>query len=361
MRRRGLRQRVLLSTVAAAALACSTQVAPAAADFKLATPPDGSVYHAAYPEFRGSEDHVRTRYVSRFERLAGKDVAWAYFSNNWTKGINFPATAVARINAAGTVPFIRLMARSDFDEGGPDERYTMARILSGEFDAELTAWGQAAAAQPTPLLVEFGTEVNGFWFPWNGRWNGAGETAGYGDPLQPDGPERFRDAFRRVHDLIEGAGAHNVTWFWHVDDDGWPKTPWNTIASYYPGDAYVDWIGVSVYGPLTLDEHWGPGFQAKLDQAYPQLTALSPDRPIAVLEYGARQGARKGRWIRNAIASVAEGRWPRVKALSVWHERWRNEDGTVSNLHIDSDRKALRAYRRSIRRGPFTDQALFAP
>jgi hypothetical protein len=302
---------------------------------------------------------VQTRYVNRFERLAGKGIAWAYFSNNWLKGIRFPQAAMDRIRAAGTTPFVRLMARSGFRESGPDKRYTLQRIIDGEFDSRLAAWGQAAAAQPFPILVEFGTEVNGFWFPWNGKWNGGGATAGYGDPALPDGPERFRDAFRHVHDVIAAQGADNLTWFWHANDDSWPRTPWNTIASYYPGDAYVDWIGVSDYGPLTFDERFRRSFASAMDRVYPQLAALSPDKPIAVLEYGARQGAPKARWVRAAIRSVASGRWPRVKALSYWHERWRNGDGSVSNLHIDSDRKTLKGYRRAIANPVFTSDAVF--
>ena len=50
--------------------------------------------------------------------------------------------------------------------------------------------GEGAAAQPFPMLVEFGTEMNGYWFPWNGKWNGAGATLGYGDlhcPMAPSG------------------------------------------------------------------------------------------------------------------------------------------------------------------------------
>lgn len=326
----------------------------------LAPPPDGAIYHAAYPEFRGSEDHVRTAYVRRFERLAGGPIAWAYFSNNWGREIRFPGAAVARINAAGTVPFVRMMARSGFREGGPDRRYSLQRIIDGEFDAELAEWGRAAAALPHPLLVEFGTEVNGFWFPWNGKWNGGGLTGGYGDPALADGPERFRDAFRRVHDVIAAQGASNLTWFWHVDDSGYPRAAWNSIASYYPGDAYVDWVGVSVYGPLTPDEGWGRGFRARLDGVYPKLTAVAPGKPIAVLEYGARQGRAKARWIGSAIRSVARGRWPEVKGLAYWHERWRNEDGSVSDLHIDSDGRSLRAYRRGVGRPVFTGKASFS-
>lgn len=323
--------------------------------------PQGGIYHAAYPEFRGSEDHVRTSYVRRFEGLAGRDVAWAYFSNNWTKGIRFPASAVTRIEAAGAVPFIRLMARSSFRESGPDKRYALQRIIDGEFDPELAAWGAAAAAHPGPLLVEFGTEVNGFWFPWNGKWNGGGATAGYGDPAVPDGPERFRDAYRHVHDVIAAQGADDLTWFWHVNSGSFPANSWNTYSAYYPGDPYVDWIGVSDYGPTAPGERFRRSFASVMDRVYPKLAALSPDRPIAVLEYGARQGRAKARWIARAIASVARGRWPRVRALSYWHERWRNADGSVSNLHIDSDRRSLRAYRRGIARPAFTGTATFAP
>jgi hypothetical protein len=343
-------------TVAALALLAAPQ---ATAGTKLVPAPDGSIYHAAYPEFRGSEDHVRTGYVTRFERLAHKNIAWAYFSNNWGKEMRFPGAAVQRIHAAGTVPFIRLMARSGFTENRPEKRWTLQRIINGEFDTQLAAWGAAAAAQPFPLLVEFGTEVNGFWFPWNGKWNGGGATTNYGDPSLADGPERFRDAFKHVHDVITAQGADNLTWFWHVNADSFPAAAWNSIASYYPGDGYVDWIGVSNYGPISFDERFHRGFAASMDRAYPQLAALSPDRPIAVLEYGARQGRAKARWISRAIAGVASNRWPRIKALSYWHERWRNSDGSISNLHIDSDPRSLRAYRRGIGRAIFSSEPAF--
>jgi hypothetical protein len=350
--------------IATAALACAL-VAPAAmagpaSGMRLVAPPDGSIYHSAYPEFRGTEDHVQIKFIRRFEQLAGKGIAWAYFSNNWLKGIQFPATAVQRIHDAGTTPFVRLMARSAFKDSGPDKRYTLQRIINGEFDSQLAAWGQAAAAEPFPLLVEFGTEVNGFWFPWNGKWNGAAATTGYGDPALADGPERFRDAYKHIHDVITAQGADNLTWFWHVTAGSYPKTAWNSIASYYPGDAYVDWIGVSNYGPISFEERFKKSFAAIMDRAYPQLAALSPDNPIAVLEYGVRQDRAKARWIAGAINSVASGRWPRIKALSYWHERWRNGDGSISNLHIDSDKKTLKAYRRGVAKPIFTPASIFS-
>ncbi|HYU59262.1 MAG TPA: glycosyl hydrolase [Solirubrobacterales bacterium] len=340
--------------------------ADGASSLVLAAPEQGRVYEAAFPDFGGPEDRVSVERLAAFEKLAGRPIAWAYFSNNWDEGIRFPVAAVNTIAAAGRVPFIRMMARSDFDEGGPDERYTMQSIVAGDWDADLRAWCADAAATAIPLLVEFGTEVNGDWFPWNGRWNGGGETAGYGDPSLADGPERFRDAYRHIVDLCREQGADNLTWFFHVDVGSYPNVAWNSdFANYYPGDGYVDWIGVSDYGPLVRGDGW-TSFRDRLDAAYPQLEALAApgDKPIAVLEYGARESGnthRKAAWIRAAIESVASGRWPRVVALSYWHERWRNSDGSISDLRLDSSRRARRAYRTAIAAPAFTSEPRFEP
>ncbi len=255
---------------------------------KLEAPASG-IYHSAFPDFGGTEDQVSGDRITAFEDLAGKEIVWAYFSNNWyddsgNPAIEFPSDAVDAIHDAGRVPFIRMMPRSNFDEGGPDPVYTMAKIISGDFDDDLRQWARDAAAAGIPLLVEFGTEVNGSWFPWNGLYNGGGTTDGYGDSSFPDGPERFRDAYRHIRDICDDEGAGNITWFFHVDADGEPDEDWNSIANYYPGDDYVDWIGVSVYGPQEKGEEYRE-FSQILEDVYGALSDLSADKPLAVLEF----------------------------------------------------------------------------
>jgi hypothetical protein len=123
----------------------------------------------------------------------------------------------------------------------------------------------------------------------------------------------------------------------------------------------VDWIGISDYGKLGPGEP-SHGFGRRLDRRYDEIAALSPATPIAVLEYGhaeARQTARKASWIRRAIRGVASGRWPRIAALSYWHEAWHNGDGSLSDLHVDSSRRSLRAYRRGVRRKSFGSRPVF--
>jgi len=246
--------------------------------------PSSGIYHSSYPDFGGTEDVVTAKRINDFETLVNKDIVWAYFSNNWYDNIQFPSAAVNTIHGAGIVPFIRMMPRTNFDEGGPDPNYTMQKIINGDFDSALIQWAIDAKNTNIPLLAEFGTEVNGNWFPWNGQYNGAGETTGYGDPNLFDGAERFIDAYRHIIDICKANGANNITWFFHIDAYSEPDMDWNKIENYYPGDNYIDWLGVSIYGPQKSNEDYHE-FSEILNDIYPNLSNLS-NKPIAVLEFG---------------------------------------------------------------------------
>ena len=249
---------------------------------KLIAPAKG-IYHSAFPDFGGTEDVVTKAKISDFETLVNKEIVWTYFSNNWYDSIRFPSPEVNLIHSMGKIPFIRMMPRTDFTEGGPDANYTMQKIIDGVFDEALTQWAIEAKSAAMPLLAEFGTEVNGNWFPWNGAYNGADETSGYGDANLYDGAERFRDAYRHIIDLCNANGADNITWFFHVDAYGEPQADWNEIENYYPGDDYIDWIGVSIYGPQESGEEYRE-FSEILKDVYPVLTKIS-DKPVAILEF----------------------------------------------------------------------------
>lgn len=251
----------------------------------LDVPAGNGIYHSAFPFFGNEEDVVTAESITGFESLAGKAITWAYFSNNWIGGdIKFPSVNANTIRTSGRIPYIRMMMRSQFEDP-PDPVFTLDDIINGTHDTALTQWAKDAAAYGDPLIVEFGTEVNGEWFPWNGRWNGGSVTTGYGDPAKADGPERFVDAYRHIVTLCRTNGATNITWVFHVDADSLPDEEWNSMAAYYPGDAYIDWIGISVYGPLTPDEDY-QNFIDRMDVAYPKLAALSAIKPLALLEYG---------------------------------------------------------------------------
>ncbi len=297
--------------------------------------------------------------IRKFEELAGKKIVWAFFSNNWINGIKFPGKAVKEIRGCGAIPFIRLMARSSFAYG-PDPVYTLQGIIEGKFDRQLRAWAKEAKEYGGPLLAEFGVEMNGDWFPWSGYWNGAGESEGYGEPDFPDGPERFRDAYRHIIDIFRQEGAENITWFFHVNWDSVPDEEWNRIDNYYPGDEYIDWVGVSVYGPLepSMRDMWNElSFRRGFMRFYNQVKKFAPSKPIAVEEFGVIEDPRKPSWIRSAFEFIKQ--FHGIKAISWWQERWENEDGSFSDLRINSSQASLREYRTQVKSPLFKTTPLF--
>lgn len=256
---------------------------------KVVAPPNG-VYHSAYPGFsinNGTDEEVTAQKIEDFISDAGKPLAWVYFSNSWHKGIEFPTEDMSIISDEGYIPFVRMMPWSvvapHLEQA--DEVFRMQKFIEGDFDVELAQWASDLKAFKEPVMIEFGTEVNGNWMPWNGQWNGGGQTS-YGDPAYPDGPERFRDAYRHIIDLFDDLGAHNATWVFHVNYSKTPEDEWNDMHYYYPGDDYIDWIGVSIYGPLFKNQKWTYSFSEMYNYVEPLLQELSTDKPIAILEFG---------------------------------------------------------------------------
>ena len=252
---------------------------------KLIPPTNGQKYIASFPDFGGTEDEVSSQAIYSFEESSGKPIAWAYFSNNWMDSLIFPIQDVNTILSTGKTPFIRIMFRSEFEEAQKDPTLSLLDIINGKHDAAIIAWANEAKNINHPLLVEFGTEVNGQWFSWNGIYYGGGTKDGYGQADYPDGPEIFRDAYRHIIDLCNAQGANNLTWFFHFDVNDDPEEWWNNPVYYYPGDNYIDWLGVSTYGPVQRgDDYVKP---AKLIQkAHERFLSISKNKPYAILEFG---------------------------------------------------------------------------
>jgi hypothetical protein len=146
----------------------------------------------------------------------------------------------------------------------------------------------------------------------NGDWTRYG-----GDPL------RYKRAWGLVHQVL-ARQAPNVALVWCVN--AVPEPP---IPLFYPGDAFVDWVGVNFYSvpfydndPARSGEHANPADM--LRYVYRQ---YAPRKPIMVCEYGAsRRSAVDGRdrseWAALKIAqlySALPRLYPRVKLIDIFN------------------------------------------
>lgn len=300
----------------------------------IAPPPSGKFYQGLYfdqpANGRDPTEHdVTATDVARFDEALATKTAWVLFSNNWFESRQFPGATCGWIRDLGKTPYIRLMLRSDAEQERPEKVFTLANVLAGKFDDDLKSWARDAKEFGTPILIEWGTEPNGKWFSWNGKWNGG--------PIE--GPRRYVSAYRHIVDLMRAEGATNLHWVWHVNWLDQPESKWNRFENYFPGEQYCDWIGLSAYGPLTpRDADGTESFGFKMRSAYPRLVKLSPGKPIIIAEFGCDIHHRKvdaSEWAKKALEDLFSGRWPAVIGFCWWNESWENDDVRKHNTDMN--------------------------
>lgn len=314
----------------------------------LSAEPDGSpdpvplpagVLFGAYCDFGETEDHVTLEGIEDFEKLAGKPPAIIASSSYWGEQ-SFPTKNLQLIARHEALPMIYWSPwDKPYDESKGPDRFSLREILAGKWDAYIDGWADGAKEFGRPFFVSFCNEMNGDWFPWSGCYYGA----------RKGGNEVFKQTWRYVVDRVRARGATNVLWVFHVNAFPAENDVWNMMASYYPGSGYVDWLGLSVYGKQFRNQGKWAEFHDLIKWPYEEITALDPKKPVMLAEFGVGdfpKSGSKAQWIKEALASLPDH--PRIKAAIYWHERWQNEDGTYSNLRINSSPPALDAFREGI-------------
>jgi hypothetical protein len=90
-----------------------------------------------------------------------------------------------------------------------------------------------------PVFLRFAHEANGDWYPWHPQFS---ERYGIPDTVSN---ETYIAGFRNFADLVH-SNAPNVAMVWAPNQGNGPD-PMPYYEDVYPGDAYVDWVGLSVY------------------------------------------------------------------------------------------------------------------
>jgi len=293
---------------------------------KIAPPPSGKLYHGLYWGGLGTDKHDPTEHdvtpadVARYEDGVGKPSAWIYFSDNWFESRKFPAATCTWIRDLKKVPYIRLMLRSNVDQGHSEKTFSLRKIIMGAFDADLRTWAREAKDFGSPVLIEWGTEPNGDWFSWNGKWNGGSK----------EGPARYIAAYHHIVDLMRAEGADNLQWVWHVNWLDQPERKWNAFENYFPGPEYCGWVALSAYGPTTPSTRDGTeSFAFKLRDSYSRLVKIAPGKPVIIAEFGCDLHNRRvnaANWAKAALENLFSNQWPGIVGFCWWNEGWQNDD-----------------------------------
>jgi hypothetical protein len=314
--------------------------------------PEHGAYTGAFMDFGDEEDDVTLEMIEDFETMVGKHQAIIASSSYWGEQ-TFPTSNLNVIWRHGSLP---LVFWSPWDKPyeqnrGPD-RFGLFEIINGKWDAYIDKWADAARSFGHPMVVAFGVEMNGDWFPWSGIYYGGDEWVEERNNWA--GPESFKAAYRHVVDRVRARGATNIKWMFHTNNYSYPMDTWNFGPAYYPGSDYVDWLGLSVYGQQFKDEP-NPDIRSLVDWPYQEMCGLDPNKPIMIAEWATGEfphsinepGIHKPEWIGQGL-ELFRTRYPRIKAAVYWHERWQNSDQSYSNLRVNSSVESQNAYREGV-------------
>ena len=292
--------------------------------------PKNGCYHGAFcplyaydPEDR--EGITDACAVTLFEKMVGKQLSIMLWYQNMEQGRNFAEMQDAREkywskNFNGTSR-IFLYGWTPPTKSAP--------IAQGSLDDFFKAYFTEVTAQSVkdmgPVWFRPMNEMNGGWISY------------------------FRDtknyvrAWRRMYNIAEQLGltAYNV-FVWSPNSVSMPNTADNQMKDYYPGDIYVDWLGVSCYPP-SLSETFPE------EKRYPltlmkDIHTISPDKPIMISEGGYSGGCDRKRWIREWFEIKTA--YPRVKAV-IW-ENHENTNTENSDRRLQSDPEALELYKQLV-------------
>jgi Fibronectin type III domain/Glycosyl hydrolase family 26 len=140
-------------------------------------------------------------------------------------------------------------------------------------------------------------------------------------------------AWQHVVSIFRSASATNVTWVWAPNCG-----PTATISSYYPGDSWVDVIGLDGYNWGSSLGKW-QSFSEVFGSSYDIVSALSATKPVMITETAsAEAGGDKAAWITSAYQTEIPTRFPRVTAVI-----WFNVD-KEADWRVESSSAAIGAY-----------------
>jgi beta-mannanase len=303
-------------------LACASIVTAAGGTIPAAArkvvPPQRGVYLGAFvdPDAKWSGITRQKAEITNFEHRIKRRLNVDMHFYAWNgQGQEFPSPMEAFDAAHGRIPYIAW--------GGTK----LSAINSGSQDAWIRRRAKAVKSFGHPVLIRWASEMNGNWSTYDGTHNNS--------PGKTDGPAKYVRAWRHIHRIFQRVGANNATWVWCPNDRDLPSVRWNHWTNYYPGDAYVDWVGVDGY-------NWG---KTKSWSSWMSFAALyagiyrdyGSRKPIIVSETAsAEQGGSKAEWIRQMWTSLVF-RLPHIKAV-VWQER-----GTI--WKVETSRSSMDAFR----------------
>ncbi|HWR45031.1 glycoside hydrolase family 26 protein [Sporomusa sp.] len=246
---------------------------------------------------------------------------------------NLPSLALESAYARGRTVELTLQTSRYFT----DNSSAMYDILDGKYDDYFNLYAEQLKAFGHPVLFRLNNEMNGDWC-----W--------YSASYYSKDAELYKAVWRHVRTIFNDNGVDNVLWVWNPHDLSFPNFKWNHYLMYYPGDEYVDIIGLTGYNTGTYfhGEKW-----REFASIYPD-TYAEYDRhfakPFMITEFGSNSvGGNKAAWMTRMFDQI--GQFNKIKIAIWWNGIDYDASGNPGRIYIlDETDETTAAFRQGLKK-----------
>ena len=262
--------------------------------------------------------------LSNYTTATGKAPAFVEWYQSWAEPLYYSSQETS-VKSANLTPVISWTSDST----------PLTSISNGSQDNTIDAAAALAKQWPGTLYIRFDYEMNiksSAWDPTN-----LSET-----------PTDYVYAWRYIVNRFKTTdGVTNVKWIWSPNINCNGSCPFD---SYYPGNSYVDMVGLDGYNYASLDGVAWESFSSLFQNSYDDIVGLDPGIAVDIAEVGSAeasptemaQGLNKASWV-SAMALTIPTTMPKVIALT-W---WQGLDHQ-SSLEIQSSGPSINAWKSGI-------------
>ncbi len=209
------------------------------------------------------------------------------------------------------------------------------REFERKYDTYLKNYAKAVAENGAPILFRLGNEMNGDWCV-------------YSSHSTSKDTEIYKAFYRYVYRMFQEAGADNVIWVWNPNGKAFPDYKWNDELCYYPGDEYVDVIGMTSYNTGTYyeDEKWLE-FAQMYDPLYEKYIQRY-EKPLMITEFSSSSvGGDKEAWVGSMFQHIKQ--YDRIK-VAIWWDGcdWDEEGNIARSYFIDETDELVQVFRKGL-------------
>jgi endoglucanase len=177
----------------------------------------------------------------------------------------------------------------------------LSDVLNGAFDKEIKSICHAIGTTAAPVTVSWGHEMD----EQEGRY-----------PWANHEPETYKSAYRYFVDQCK-PHAPNARF-------GWTPKGEETMGAYYPGDTYVDFVGLTLFDvqAWNRDHQDWRSFEEKFGSLHSRVVDYG--KPIVLAEFGVKgDDEYHEAWL--SCAQQRLGKFDRVEAIVYFNDRetWR--------------------------------------